>query len=275
MPPTKSHSAGVRKKRQAIYDEARGSARQRGYSTEWDKFARAYLKSNPLCFYCQVQGRTSPAELVDHIVPHRGNMERFWPPLDGDQADFFCGCCNDCHNGPKQRAERTADRLGADVREILVRWGMLPEGWPGSDPDAPIRSAGATIITGPPLSGKTVLAEQLAKEEGGRIYDLDEIAQDIGLPRYGRTPEQALRAIQERDIRLLSHSARARLIMIVSAPTARERLYWERRTSGRMINLMEPRGTLVQRARRRTPGDVAAIQSQVSAIDFWLSRADV
>lgn len=54
-------------------DKARGSARKRGYGTWWDKARKRHLFAHPLCVHCQREGRTEPAVVVDHIIPHRGD----------------------------------------------------------------------------------------------------------------------------------------------------------------------------------------------------------
>lgn len=64
-----------------------------------------------------------PATVVDHIIPHKGDPELFWP--EGDAEDHFAACCKACHDGPKAKAERLASRTGQSVRSILTRWGML------------------------------------------------------------------------------------------------------------------------------------------------------
>jgi 5-methylcytosine-specific restriction protein A len=69
----------------------RKSARERGYSTQWDAFARRWLAVHPLCAECQRQGRLTPAGCVDHIQPHRGDMEVFWRP--GNHQSL----CTACH----------------------------------------------------------------------------------------------------------------------------------------------------------------------------------
>ncbi len=115
-----------KRKRDRKADQRRGSARERGYTTEWDKFARAFLASNPLCQYCATQGRVSAAELVDHIVPHRGDAALFWPDTPGQEMTWFAPCCKTCHDGPKQRAEVYAAKTGQDVRQVLIRRKMLP-----------------------------------------------------------------------------------------------------------------------------------------------------
>lgn len=62
---------------------------------------RRYLKEHPLCVYCEEGGRATAATVVDHIVPHRDDPDLFW---DEDNWQSLCG---PCHNGRKQREERS------------------------------------------------------------------------------------------------------------------------------------------------------------------------
>lgn len=274
--PIKRHTNQKRIKQiRKASDDRRGSARERGYTTAWDRFARGWLQGHPLCFYCANQGRTAAAELVDHIVPHRQIEGRFWPDDGEEWSDFFAACCRECHDGPKRRAETIADNMNRDVREVLHRWGMLPDGFRGVDPDAAIPNSGATLIVGPPAAGKSTLARARQQDGGGVIYDLDDIAEAIGLPRYARSHAEAIRAIQERDIMLLKHSPRKKLIMITSAPTSQERRYWEGRLNTTATILIEPRDVLVDRIRRRSRGDDLAFTSQIDALDRWFGQADI
>lgn len=58
----------------------RGTAAERGYGWRWQKLAKAYLRTHPFAvdiFNC-FEGRVYPAEVVDHIVPHKGDMALFW-----------------------------------------------------------------------------------------------------------------------------------------------------------------------------------------------------
>jgi 5-methylcytosine-specific restriction protein A len=59
-------------------DARRGTAAERGYTYRWAKARRTFLKRYPLCAECQRQGRVTPATVVDHIVPHRGDQALFW-----------------------------------------------------------------------------------------------------------------------------------------------------------------------------------------------------
>jgi 5-methylcytosine-specific restriction protein A len=76
------------------------SARKRGYNARWDRESREYLRNNPLCIRCRGRGRVSPSQVVDHIVPHKGDMALFWDRTNWQPL------CIPCHSGPKQSEER-------------------------------------------------------------------------------------------------------------------------------------------------------------------------
>lgn len=85
-------------------DSWRGSksSAERGYGSRWRKARVLFLLRHPLCVYCQAKGVTTPATVVDHITPHRGDMELFW-----DEHNWQSLCAH-CHNSDKQREERQA-----------------------------------------------------------------------------------------------------------------------------------------------------------------------
>lgn len=74
----------------SIADRKRGSSTKRGYGYRWQKFRESYLSSHPLCVECEKAGKITPATDVDHIVPHRGDMEKFW-------QGPFQALCGPCH----------------------------------------------------------------------------------------------------------------------------------------------------------------------------------
>ena len=65
-------------KRQMEYEKSRGTSTQRGYNSKWRKYREGYLKHNPLCVECLKEGIITPATVVDHIVPHKGDSKLFW-----------------------------------------------------------------------------------------------------------------------------------------------------------------------------------------------------
>ncbi|MDP3088853.1 MAG: HNH endonuclease [Methylotenera sp.] len=59
----------------------RESSTQRGYGYRWQQTSKGFLRSHPLCQCPECQEglvRLLPAEVVDHIIPHQGDMTLFW-----------------------------------------------------------------------------------------------------------------------------------------------------------------------------------------------------
>ena len=56
----------------------RPSAAKRGYGRAWQQARAAFLAANPWCRACAAAGREVRATHVDHVVPHRGDRQRFW-----------------------------------------------------------------------------------------------------------------------------------------------------------------------------------------------------
>lgn len=83
----------------AEHDHHRGSARDRGYDARWDVAAKAFRRSHPLCLGCEAVGRIEAAEVTDHVIPHRGDMDVFW-----DQA-WWQASCGWHHSVVKQMLE--------------------------------------------------------------------------------------------------------------------------------------------------------------------------
>ena len=72
---------------------------QRGYGYRWQKERERFLMANPLCRYCEADGVTREATVVDHIIPHRGDQSLFW-----DRSNWQPLCAS-CHSSVKQREE--------------------------------------------------------------------------------------------------------------------------------------------------------------------------
>jgi 5-methylcytosine-specific restriction protein A len=79
---------GIRK----VQIDNRPSAESRGYDWRWQKYRIAFLKKYPLCELCKEQGIVTAADVVDHIVPHKGDMIKFWDKTNHQSA------CVPCHN---------------------------------------------------------------------------------------------------------------------------------------------------------------------------------
>jgi 5-methylcytosine-specific restriction endonuclease McrA len=81
--------------RKARHDQNRPSARQRGYTGQWEQARIEFLRAAPFCRFCG-----NPATVVDHIKPHRGDMRLFWSRRNWQPL------CVPCHSSIKQARER-------------------------------------------------------------------------------------------------------------------------------------------------------------------------
>ena len=75
----------------ALYPD-RPSSSSRGYGSKWQRISKAYLHKHPLCVKCLANGKYISSSVVDHITPHRGNMELFW-----NQSNWQA-LCKPCHD---------------------------------------------------------------------------------------------------------------------------------------------------------------------------------
>ena len=106
--PSHARSAAERKR---DHDRRRGTFQQRGYDARWSKARVAFLRQHPLCVMCARAGRPTPATIVDHVVPHRGDPQLFW-----DERNWQA-LCKHHHDRDKQRIERGSER--EDVRTLF------------------------------------------------------------------------------------------------------------------------------------------------------------
>lgn len=89
-----SHAQRLARRRKRLRDKERPSAAKRLYGYRWQKASKLYLRSHPLCVdpHGEHRGRPVVATVVDHIVPHRGDLALFW---DSDNWQSLCKPCHD------------------------------------------------------------------------------------------------------------------------------------------------------------------------------------
>lgn len=75
-----------------VRPDDRQNATQRGYNGAWQRVRLGFLAQNPLCVICAATGRVTAANVVDHITPHKGDMNLFW-----DSANWQA-LCKPCHS---------------------------------------------------------------------------------------------------------------------------------------------------------------------------------
>lgn len=87
--------AGYCEKHRRLHTErgdTRPSASKRGYGSVWKKEREIFLAAHPLCEECLKAGKYVKATDVDHVVPHRGDVELFW------DKNNWRALCHSCHS---------------------------------------------------------------------------------------------------------------------------------------------------------------------------------
>lgn len=72
--------------------DTRPSASKRGYGARWRRYRKYFLTIHPLCVICKKQNMITSATVVDHIIPHKGDMKLFW---DKTNHQGLCKCHHD------------------------------------------------------------------------------------------------------------------------------------------------------------------------------------
>lgn len=70
----------------------RAKTAERGYGGRWQRESKQFLREHPVCAACFERGIITEAEVVDHIIPHRGDMKLFW---DRGNWQALCKPCHD------------------------------------------------------------------------------------------------------------------------------------------------------------------------------------
>lgn len=82
----------IQKEKIQRYDKERGTASERGYGYRWQKARKTFLSRNPLCVCDECKERIVPlpANVVDHIIPHRGDQKLFWDKKNWQPMNKRC-----------------------------------------------------------------------------------------------------------------------------------------------------------------------------------------
>lgn len=70
--------------------DRRPSAAKRGYDAKWRSARLLYLEDHPLCAHCSDKDVIKAADVVDHIIPHRGDTELFWLQANWQSLCYSC-----------------------------------------------------------------------------------------------------------------------------------------------------------------------------------------
>lgn len=81
----------------------------------WKELRLDHLAKEPLCVFCQREGKLTPATVVDHITPHKGNLDLFF------NDNNLQSLCKLHHDSSKQKAEiRKINQIGCDINGLPI-----------------------------------------------------------------------------------------------------------------------------------------------------------
>lgn len=164
--------------------KSRPTATTRGYDSRWRRARRQFLAVYPLCMPCELAGRITPANELDHIIPHKQRERLFW-----DEGNW-CQMCKPCHQH-KTNAEYKTRTWNPNGKRV--------------------------VLCGLPAAGKSTLAQKL----DGDVWDADEWARQHELTQAGDMPADYVSAMRnDRDKWLYSHRRSVACVCIVSHPVA-------------------------------------------------------
>uniref|UniRef100_A0A6M3K4U7 Putative homing endonuclease n=1 Tax=viral metagenome TaxID=1070528 RepID=A0A6M3K4U7_9ZZZZ len=67
------------------------------YGNKWRVNRALWLAKYPLCVICDAAGVVKAAEIVDHIIPHKGDTVLFW------YRPNWQSLCKECHDKKTQK----------------------------------------------------------------------------------------------------------------------------------------------------------------------------
>jgi 5-methylcytosine-specific restriction enzyme A len=82
---THVHNERAKERRQEIVRTRDPSLHAFYNSGRWKAYRKTHIERSPLCVMCEREGRAVLGSIVDHIIPHRGDVSLFWA-MDGVQT---------------------------------------------------------------------------------------------------------------------------------------------------------------------------------------------
>ena len=90
--------------------EKRNNDNQKFYNnTRWRKARKRYLMRQPLCVECRKHNILTMGKVVDHIIPHKGDINLFW-----DESNWQSLCVS-CHNRKTAKHDGAFGNKGKEV----------------------------------------------------------------------------------------------------------------------------------------------------------------
>lgn len=188
------------------------------HTAKWERYRHRQLFREPLCRMCKANDELTPADTVDHIIPHAGDYKLFFDPSNHQSL------CRSCHS--------------RKTHYETVRTKYLP-------PYLIPASQDITILFGPPASGKTTWAKN--QDDVGRIVDLDEIKKVIaGGNPYEMHKKYMSTVLSIRNKIIETHPGR--LMIVTTLPNIKVRRGWIKQLNAQPVLMSTPMTECIARS---------------------------
>jgi 5-methylcytosine-specific restriction protein A len=199
-------------------------------SARWQRIRAHQLRKEPLCKLCrEIDGKITPATVVDHVEKHFGDPNKFW-------TGKLQSVCRDCHEVRKKFFEARGYDKEIDPETGWPKDQRHPANLPrkafrrfGFDipPNLQKSAIPVTLVCGPPAAGKSTWVNKRRKP-GDTVISLDDCKARVG-GRLWDTDRQVLRramAMRSAMLRSLATATHGRAFVVVGAPTLAEQRAW-------------------------------------------------
>jgi hypothetical protein len=85
-------------------------------TARWQRLRKRQLEAEPLCQFCLERGIVTAANVVDHVVPHKGD----WTAFVTGELQNLCEPCHKSLNGKSSCAAIAATSASTAFRPILT-----------------------------------------------------------------------------------------------------------------------------------------------------------
>lgn len=203
-------------------------------SAKWKRVRLKFLSQHPRCVMCLASGRQTPANEVDHIIPHCGDIGLFW------DVDNYQSLCKRCHSSKTFYETIKTTRLPKNIKP---------------------KSKDITLLFGPPSSGKTTHAGTMKC----KLIDFDDIKRSIsGQNPYDMDSKYLSACIAVRN-RMIEQTAGA-IVIVGSLADKRVREDWINKLKAKPLMMITHENECIRRLRNSNRPNIPA---QVALIRKW------
>jgi len=216
------------------------------YNTSlWANIRKRKLGEEPLCQECLKYDEYVTANIVDHIIPHKGLWNIF---VDYDNLQSLCKSCHDRKTAKEDGTFNKVQYFPTDIRK----------------PNCPV-----IVVCGPSGAGKSYYVEQ-NKKDNDLVIDVDLIISELSnLPIYHNTNQYLNLALIQRNeiLRNLYRCNNNRVWFITTAAKIKHRNHWRNILKAKVVVMETPVNFCINRIKNDNRRQ--DVQQTIDRVSKW------